>query len=608
VYITNSGWKAVAIGANTAQNFPSSMQIQDLQISSPVDTYNVLLMNFSGFQVPLQTTSINIGSNSALVMQSSSLETGNLLVGGTFDHGDSSQVKVHGALQLRKLRQFANDELTPAVYFLTNGTLSVDTSESLGGFVGPGQFVQYGGLHTVGGLGVSVDGEFDIYDGQFIATNGITVGFGDYADYANFYQYGGSVNADTVINGNYFLNGGTITGHMQVPSITDYQRVNGSMLQNGGTNHAISLHLGDPNRFGGGAIYVLSNGVVQVDSSVPFLGGWFSQYNGVTTIASNFIMQGEDVGPGFVYAEYLLAGGTLLVGGGLTAQAAHFQQDGGTNSVAGDLVLGIPPLWNYPYPGVGLYALSGGSLFARNIIVNVNYYGEFHQTGGTNQIAEKLTVQGQGQYGGFLEYTLEGGSLAVKDINVGDGAFFQHTSGKIIHSGVLTLYQGDWHAATGDQGLGPLQLALGQSNISTIGFPDGSSILRLADSSAEPWSAGAMLYINNWHGSASGGGATRLYFGSGANGLTSQQLVQIRFVFSGHLYPATILATGEVVPVAPPLVEFTRNGDTVSVTWGPGWTLQSSTNATGPWQDVNGATSPYNAPFTEPQRFFRLKQ
>src|SRR5438128_1676687 len=53
VYITNSGWKAVAIGANTAHNFPQSMQIQGLHLASPPDTYNVFLMNFSGFQVPL---------------------------------------------------------------------------------------------------------------------------------------------------------------------------------------------------------------------------------------------------------------------------------------------------------------------------------------------------------------------------------------------------------------------------------------------------------------------------------------------------------------------------------------------------------------------------
>src|SRR5438132_11500410 len=56
VMFTNAGWKALAIGANTVQNFPQSMQIQDLQIASPVDSHNVFLMNFSGFQVPLQTT------------------------------------------------------------------------------------------------------------------------------------------------------------------------------------------------------------------------------------------------------------------------------------------------------------------------------------------------------------------------------------------------------------------------------------------------------------------------------------------------------------------------------------------------------------------------
>src|SRR6266850_7318949 len=55
ILFTNAGWKALAIGANTAQNFPQSMQVQSLQIASPEDSYNVLLMNFSGFQVPLQT-------------------------------------------------------------------------------------------------------------------------------------------------------------------------------------------------------------------------------------------------------------------------------------------------------------------------------------------------------------------------------------------------------------------------------------------------------------------------------------------------------------------------------------------------------------------------
>src|SRR5882757_3044473 len=107
VMFTNAGWKALAIGANTAQNFPQSMQIQDLQIASPVDSFNVLLMNFSGFQVPLQTTSLGIGTNCAIVVQGSVLEvtntgtTGDIYLGGTISQGDYSLVKVHGGIGIR---------------------------------------------------------------------------------------------------------------------------------------------------------------------------------------------------------------------------------------------------------------------------------------------------------------------------------------------------------------------------------------------------------------------------------------------------------------------------------------------------------------------------
>src|SRR5437764_14883248 len=100
VMFTNAGWKALAIGANTVQNFPQSMQIQDLQIASPVDSHNVFLMNFSGFQVPLQTASLTVGSNSSVVVQSSSLVTGFISLAGTFSQSDFSQVKVHGAVQI----------------------------------------------------------------------------------------------------------------------------------------------------------------------------------------------------------------------------------------------------------------------------------------------------------------------------------------------------------------------------------------------------------------------------------------------------------------------------------------------------------------------------
>src|SRR5204863_9957190 len=108
-------------------------------------------------------------------------------------------------------------------------------------------------------------------------------------------------------------------------------------------------------------------------------------------------------------------------------------------------------------------------------------------------------------------------TLTLKDIYIANGAFFQHTNGTIIHSGILTLSQGEWRAAAAAQSLGPLRVTVGSSNNnSAITFPVGSSILRLANSSAQPWDSTAILYITNWHGSAVGGGQTQLYFGSNA--------------------------------------------------------------------------------------------
>src|SRR5207247_1791701 len=141
IMFTNAGWKALALGANTVQNFPQSMQIQGLAITAPVDSYNTLLMNFCGFEQPLQTTSVAIGTNCAVVVQGSVLEvtntetTGDISLGGTFNQGDYSFVKVHGQMTIGTFSG-------TGAYYLTNGALSVNSSLSMGGF-GPGKFVKY---------------------------------------------------------------------------------------------------------------------------------------------------------------------------------------------------------------------------------------------------------------------------------------------------------------------------------------------------------------------------------------------------------------------------------------------------------------------------------
>ena len=145
------------------------------------------------------------------------------------------------------------------------------------------------------------------------------------------------------------------------------------------------------------------------------------------------------------------------------------------------------------------------------------------------------------------------------------------------------------------------------NNNSAVTFSDGSSTLRLANSSAQPWDSSAILYVTNWHGSTSGGGATQLYFGSNSSGLTAQQLAQIQFALSTGVEPATILATGEVVPAGATL-DFTRNGSTLTLTWPSGWFLQSATNVTGPYNDVPETASPYPVDMASPRQFFRLRQ
>jgi hypothetical protein len=597
IMLTNAGFKAIAISGNTAQKFPLSMQVQGLQIASPADSFNELLMNFSGFTVPLQTDLLSIGTNSAVVVQSSMLQSTNIFVGGTFDHGDFSRVTVQGQLDIATGVFQGN-----GAYYLTNGTLSVGVGISIGGVAGFGKFVQYGGNNDAGTIQLNLQAEFDLYGGQVTATNDIIVGYGDYANLATFNQSGGSVNADMYINGLYFLTNGTVTGEMQLSS--GGERVDASMTQTGGTNFATSLTMGQPNQFGGRGNYTLSGGVLRVASSVPIRGSQFSQNDGQATIASNLVMTGVDVGLGVLTANYLLEGGTLSVLGGVTEQGAVFRQDGGTNLIAGDLVLiGVPP----PPPGNPQsvsYTLGGGFLSAQNVTVNARFFDGFRQTGGSCLINGQLTVQGPGI--GSFYYTLQGGTLTVKDIYVGTNAFFQHTSGAISQSGVLTLNQGEWRAATNDQTLGPLQLAGGPNTNSAITFPSGSSILRLANSSAQPWASAVTLYISNWHGWASGGGQTQLHFGTDANGLTAQQLAAVKFPLAGGLYPAQILSNGEVVPQQ--FLTSSRSGHTLTVTWPPGWTLQSATNLTGPFQDVQPAASPYTASTTNPVAFFRLRQ
>jgi hypothetical protein len=102
-----------------------------------------------------------------------------------------------------------------------------------------------------------------------------------------------------------------------------------------------------------------------------------------------------------------------------------------------------------------------------------------------------------------------------------------------------------------------------------------------------------------------------LFVGTTAQGLSAAQLARIRFANPAGLptgnYSARILATGEVVPVARPMINFTRSSNGVVVSWNGNFQLLTSTNVIGPYTVISGASSPFTNAFSEPQRFFELQ-
>src|SRR5436305_667593 len=53
ILFTNAGWKAVEINPSTVTSFHQTLTVRSVTILSLVDSFNTLLLNFSGTQTPL---------------------------------------------------------------------------------------------------------------------------------------------------------------------------------------------------------------------------------------------------------------------------------------------------------------------------------------------------------------------------------------------------------------------------------------------------------------------------------------------------------------------------------------------------------------------------
>jgi len=114
----------------------------------------------------------------------------------------------------------------------------------------------------------------------------------------------------------------------------------------------------------------------------------------------------------------------------------------------------------------------------------------------------------------------------------------------------MTLAGGTFNTNGTSQTLGALTL----SDNSIIDLSTGTSdVLRFANSAAATWNTNISLTIQNWNGSLSGGGNDEIFFGTGSSGLTASEIAEVQFLnpggFAAGTYGATILSTGEIVPI-----------------------------------------------------------
>jgi hypothetical protein len=494
IQFTNGGYKALAIGASTRNQYPQTLTISNLEVSAPADSGNLLLMNYSGLDVPLRVlNNFHIGANGHLLHLYALLRIEGLNGGGFFVDGIARHAEFASLIANRVVigSEWVGE------YHLTNGTFT--TSNLMVGVGAAGTFSQWGGV-------VEITSELDLGPNTFA----------------------GPASA----RGDYWLHGG-----MMSAPVLDGRR--GTFAQLGGTNSTGILHMGD-------AKYELVAGLLitgNLDLSSPPGTGMQSRFvqHGGNHRCSGWINLGHSSGS--AGAEYQLDAGQLSASSARITWWSRFTQNGGTNSL-GYLQLDQPN---------AQYHLNGGLLASEGCRVGVFGYPEpevpsIIQNGGVHRVSDQLILEDGA-------YALKGGTLNASNIILWVGEL-RLQGGVVIHSGRIEMARGILAPEQGNTIFGPLVLStnpiLGSFASSRIEFSAAPATIRFADSSAVTWPNGNRLAIRNWAGLLRGGGKHQIRFGNNASGLSAQQLSQVRFANPGGLpagnYTARLLPDGEAVP------------------------------------------------------------
>jgi hypothetical protein len=501
IFITNSGWKAVAINPSTPINFPGSMTVDSLTVSGSTNTENTLLLNFFGTAVPLTVLNgLTVADDGQLLNFNSGLD----VQGGAVTVTNSRIIQDGGFIRATN----APMDLNNSVYEMTNGVFEA-SSVSIG-YPMSARFNQYGGAVRITNLGL------DSYIPGAIA-NGYSL-------------YGGTLD----LPGGMFLLG---------------EAGGVSYFQSGGTNRTTQITV-EPD-YGGWVGGFTLNGGLLADSGFELMAGYRTlisvDQNGGTHVITNTLFLAGSSPNGFSVdpATYNLNGGTLSAGvielDADDGDAVFVQQANSTVSAGTVYAHSVGWFGNHNT----IITLLSGTLSCSNYVTDDGGAG-LNQSGGALIVSNLLDFSGAREIGITIygHYTFTGGTLSASNINIGavwiigDG-----TPNRVSNPGFFRLS----HALVISNAVEQLgRFILGTNAI--IDLAGSASQLSFANSSGETWAGGSTLVISNWNGNLSGGGAEQLKFGTSQSGLTSGQLGQIQFAIGSNSYPAKILSSGEVVP------------------------------------------------------------
>jgi len=264
--------------------------------------------------------------------------------------------------------------------------------------------------------------------------------------------------------------------------------------------------------------------------------------------------------------------GTLTLGaantyGGSTTVANGTLRNGINNALPTTTTLVMGDVTNSL--NVGTYRLQGFNQVVAGL-TNAGSNSTHMVINGSTATASTLTINNPVSlnYGAQIANG-PAGSLPLSLVKLGSGT--QSLSGTNSYTGTTTITAGRLLLASNDalptvsnvimnggmlgiaSGLTANGGTLGLLNNSIIDFssPTATTTINFDNSAAVPWTVGRVISVNGWNGTpVFGGGTSRLFVGTDVTGLTAGQLSQ--FQFAGFPMGATILSTGEVVPVPEP--------------------------------------------------------